>query len=136
VRCDGEQRGEGRAGAPPRGRVGRRAGRRHAAPRRGRAAAGADRRDRTAHRGAEGRTRAARLCRRRWHPDCTCRPRNLARGQPRRYALETKVKGPDSSERGELRVPDLRTELPGPKARDIIARDRAAVATSYPPDYP
>jgi 4-aminobutyrate aminotransferase len=33
-------------------------------------------------------------------------------------------------------VPDIRTELPGPKARDIIARDRAAVSTSYTRDYP
>jgi len=54
------------------------------------------------------------------------------------------VKGPDSSERrekkvrdpSESRVPDIRTELPGPKARDIIARDRAAVSTSYTRDYP
>ncbi len=54
------------------------------------------------------------------------------------------MKGPDSSERSEKkvldpsesRVPDLRTELPGPKARDIIARDRAAVSTSYTRDYP
>jgi 4-aminobutyrate aminotransferase len=46
------------------------------------------------------------------------------------------VKGPDASERGESRVPDIRTELPGPKARDIIARDRAAVSTSYTRDYP
>jgi 4-aminobutyrate aminotransferase len=33
-------------------------------------------------------------------------------------------------------VPDIRTELPGPKASDIIARDRAAVSTSYTRDYP
>jgi 4-aminobutyrate aminotransferase len=46
------------------------------------------------------------------------------------------VKGADSSERSESRVPDVRTELPGPKARDIIARDRAAVSTSYTRDYP
>jgi 4-aminobutyrate aminotransferase len=46
------------------------------------------------------------------------------------------VKGPDSSERRESRVPDIRTELPGPNARDIIARDRAAVSTSYTRDYP
>jgi 4-aminobutyrate aminotransferase len=46
------------------------------------------------------------------------------------------VKRPDPSERSESRVPDIRTELPGPKARDIIARDRAAVSTSYTRDYP
>jgi len=46
------------------------------------------------------------------------------------------VKGPDPSERRESRVPDIRTELPGPKARDIIARDRATVSTSYTRDYP
>ena len=46
------------------------------------------------------------------------------------------MKRPDPSERSEWRVPDIRTELPGPKARDIIARDRAAVSTSYTRDYP
>jgi len=46
------------------------------------------------------------------------------------------VKGPEPSERSGSRVPDIRTELPGPKARDIIARDRAAVSTSYTRDYP
>jgi len=46
------------------------------------------------------------------------------------------VKRPDPSERSESRVPDIRTELPGPKARDIIARDRARVSTSYTRDYP
>jgi 4-aminobutyrate aminotransferase len=34
------------------------------------------------------------------------------------------------------KVPDIRTELPGPRARDIIARDKAAVSTSYTRDYP
>jgi 4-aminobutyrate aminotransferase len=38
--------------------------------------------------------------------------------------------------RGEAKVPDIRTELPGPKARAIIARDRAVVSTSYTRDYP
>jgi len=37
---------------------------------------------------------------------------------------------------GESRVPDIRTELPGPKAREVIARDRARVSTSYTRDYP
>ena len=46
------------------------------------------------------------------------------------------MKGPDASQRAESKVPDIRTELPGPKARDIIARDRAAVSTSYTRDYP
>jgi len=46
------------------------------------------------------------------------------------------VKRPDPSDRSESRVPDIRTELPGPKARGIIARDRAAVSTSYTRDYP
>ena len=46
------------------------------------------------------------------------------------------MKRPDPSERSESTVPDIRTELPGPKARDIIARDRAAVSTSYTRDYP
>ena len=35
-----------------------------------------------------------------------------------------------------MTVPDIRTELPGPRARDIIARDRARVSTSYTRDYP
>ena len=43
---------------------------------------------------------------------------------------------PDASERGESRVPDIRTALPGPKAREVIARDRARVSTSYTRDYP
>ena len=46
------------------------------------------------------------------------------------------MKRPDPSERSESRVPDIRTELPGPKARDIIARDRAVVSTSYTREYP
>ncbi|PYR65540.1 MAG: acetyl ornithine aminotransferase family protein [Acidobacteria bacterium] len=33
-------------------------------------------------------------------------------------------------------VPDIRTALPGPKAREVIARDRASVSTSYTRDYP
>jgi 4-aminobutyrate aminotransferase len=40
------------------------------------------------------------------------------------------------SERRESKVPDLRTDLPGPKAREVIARDRARVSTSYTRDYP
>ena len=46
------------------------------------------------------------------------------------------MKRPDPSERSESRVPDIRTELPGAKARAIIARDRATVSTSYTRDYP
>jgi len=33
-------------------------------------------------------------------------------------------------------APDIRTELPGPKARAIIERDRARVSPSYTRDYP
>jgi 4-aminobutyrate aminotransferase len=33
-------------------------------------------------------------------------------------------------------APDIRTPLPGPRARAIIARDRAAVSPSYTRDYP
>jgi 4-aminobutyrate aminotransferase len=33
-------------------------------------------------------------------------------------------------------VPDIRTPLPGPKARDVIARDRAFVSPSYTRGYP
>jgi len=40
------------------------------------------------------------------------------------------------SEQSSARVPDIRTELPGPKAREVIARDRARVSTSYTRDYP
>ena len=55
----------------------------------------------------------------------------------RPHAHQTdKSKGPDPTERRESTVPDIRTELPGPKARDIIARDQAAVSTSYTRDYP
>ena len=43
---------------------------------------------------------------------------------------------PDSTERPGPAVPDIVTELPGPKARDVIARDRARVSTSYTRDYP
>jgi len=46
------------------------------------------------------------------------------------------VRQPDVSERRESKVPDLRTDLPGPKAREVIARDRARVSTSYTRDYP
>src|SRR5207249_7466459 len=117
-------------------RVRLRAWRRDAAARRGRATASARRRDRAAHRGARGPEDPARFRGRRRHPDCPRRAWHPARRQSRRHALETKVKRPDPSERRESRVPDIRTELPGPKARDIIARDRAAVSTSYTRDYP
>ena len=40
------------------------------------------------------------------------------------------------SERSGSKVPFIRTELPGPKAREVIARDRARVSTSYTRDYP
>jgi 4-aminobutyrate aminotransferase len=35
-----------------------------------------------------------------------------------------------------MKIPDLRTPLPGPKAAAIIARDRARVSPSYTRDYP
>jgi 4-aminobutyrate aminotransferase len=35
-----------------------------------------------------------------------------------------------------LRNPHIKTELPGPKARALIARDAAVVSPSYPRDYP
>ena len=43
---------------------------------------------------------------------------------------------PEPGTSSALKVPDIRTELPGPKAREVIARDRAAVSTSYTRDYP
>ena len=46
------------------------------------------------------------------------------------------MRQPDASERHPPKVPDVRTQLPGPKAREIIARDRARVSTSYTRDYP
>src|SRR6266478_1664394 len=33
-------------------------------------------------------------------------------------------------------LPHIRTELPGPKARALMARDRAVSSPSYPRDYP
>ena len=35
-----------------------------------------------------------------------------------------------------MRSPHIRTELPGPKARALIERDRAVTTPSYPRDYP
>jgi 4-aminobutyrate aminotransferase len=35
-----------------------------------------------------------------------------------------------------MRNPHIRTELPGPKARELIARDAKVVSPSYPRDYP
>lgn len=35
-----------------------------------------------------------------------------------------------------MKNPHLKTELPGPKARDLIARDARVVSPSYPRDYP
>ena len=43
---------------------------------------------------------------------------------------------PEPTERPARAVPDIVTELPGPNARDVIARDRARVSTSYTRDYP
>ncbi len=35
-----------------------------------------------------------------------------------------------------MKTPHIRTELPGPKAKALIARDAAVVSPSYPRDYP
>jgi 4-aminobutyrate aminotransferase len=35
-----------------------------------------------------------------------------------------------------MRAPDIKTELPGPKAKALVARDSAAVSPSYTRDYP
>ena len=35
-----------------------------------------------------------------------------------------------------MKTPHIKTELPGPKARALIARDTAVVSPSYPRDYP
>ena len=35
-----------------------------------------------------------------------------------------------------MKTPHIKTELPGPKARDLLARDSAVVSPSYPRDYP
>src|SRR5471032_849871 len=35
-----------------------------------------------------------------------------------------------------MKNPHIKTELPGPKARSLIARDAAVVSPSYPRDYP
>jgi 4-aminobutyrate aminotransferase len=35
-----------------------------------------------------------------------------------------------------MKHPHIKTELPGPKARDLLARDAAVVSPSYPRDYP
>src|SRR5437870_11915463 len=35
-----------------------------------------------------------------------------------------------------MRPPHIRPELPGPKARALMARDRAVSSPSYPRDYP
>src|SRR6201982_522701 len=35
-----------------------------------------------------------------------------------------------------MRLPHIRTELPGPKAQALLARDRAVSSPSYPRDYP
>ena len=38
--------------------------------------------------------------------------------------------------RNHLSTLHLKTELPGPKARALIARDAAVISPSYPRDYP
>ena len=35
-----------------------------------------------------------------------------------------------------MKHPHIKTELPGPKARELLARDAAVVSPSYPRDYP
>ena len=42
----------------------------------------------------------------------------------------------DSAGQSVRTVPHIVTELPGPRAREVIARDRARVSTSYTRDYP
>ena len=36
----------------------------------------------------------------------------------------------------ETKLPHIRTELPGPRARALLARDAEVVSPSYPRDYP
>jgi 4-aminobutyrate aminotransferase len=36
----------------------------------------------------------------------------------------------------EIKMPHIHTELPGPRARELLARDAAVVSPSYPRDYP
>ena len=35
-----------------------------------------------------------------------------------------------------MKKPNIKTDLPGPKARELLARDALVVSPSYPRDYP
>src|SRR5579872_3489655 len=44
--------------------------------------------------------------------------------------------GEDDMQTAERKLPNLATALPGPKAREIVERDRKSVSPSYTRDYP
>jgi 4-aminobutyrate aminotransferase len=48
-------------------------------------------------------------------------------------ALPTRIK---NSEGEVMKKPNIKTDLPGPKARELLARDALVVSPSYPRDYP
>ena len=108
--------------------------------------------DRGADRGAQGRPAGAQLRRGRSHPHGSRGARDHARGHRLDDAVEEEVL--TGSDRGRIRTrgtvdrvtigmamglmdaPDIKTPLPGPKAKAIIDRDRQFVSPSYTRDYP
>ena len=104
----------------------------------------AGRGDRAADRRAPRSAAAPRVRARRRDPPGSRRAGHPARGFADRHALETELapswrRRPrvDGRHRGTiLSLPKIVTELPGPNAKAIIARDAKAVSPSYTRGYP
>ena len=103
-----------------------------APPRGGRAPARAGCRDRTAHWRAQGGAARPELRGSRSHTHGSGCPRNRAGGHRVGDPLEEEVMKTEDT----MTAPDIRTALPGPKAKAIIDRDAKFVSPSYTRDYP
>ncbi len=128
-RCGGTDGGRRGRGAHDLRHVRPRSRRALAAPGRGRASARAGGRDRTAHRGAQGGAARQEFLGSRPYPAGPRRP-----GHPAgRHGIGNTV---EEEVAAIMNAPDIKTALPGPKAKAIIDKDTKFVSPSYTRDYP
>src|SRR5438876_4479180 len=79
----------------------------------------------------------SRPCRRPRPGTCACCASCMpARRRPMRLPCGSDCPLPNDTEDFSMRPPHIRTELPGPNARALLARDRVVSSPSYPRDYP
>src|SRR5437016_760006 len=79
----------------------------------------------------------SRPCRRPRPGTCACCASCMrAPRRPMRLPCGSDCPLPNDTEDFSMRPPHIRTELPGPNARALLARDRVVSSPSYPRDYP